>query len=339
MNSITLIGRAGRDPEVRYFEDGKMVANFTLAVNTYKRDDEPDWFTLEIWGKQAQVAADYVRKGSQIAVIGSAQLETWTDRSTELSTARSGSALTAWNCSAASATAAPPQPAARPWQASHQCGTAAHRREAMASRSKPVAVHPPAWSAAEIGQLEALAGDQPFPELFKSYNRWAVRQRPPLPRRTKDAIWQQASKRRISLRCYGKQLTIADVAAILGISKHRVRRWITLGLVPAKRYYWVYLNRKDLVAMAKAHPQELHSISRERLYQLLESEDLADCTVTKAKDTRNPHGPRPVRCVETGFQWPSISAASRAVYCNSGSISKAVRHGWAVANRHWEFVA
>ena len=82
MNSITLIGRAGRDPEVKYFEDGKLVANFTLAVNGYKRDDEPDWFTLEIWGKQAQVAVDYVRKGSQIAVIGSVKLETWTDRST-----------------------------------------------------------------------------------------------------------------------------------------------------------------------------------------------------------------------------------------------------------------
>lgn len=82
MNSIHLIGRAGRDPEVKYFEDGKVVANFTLAVNSYKRDDEPDWFTLEIWGKQAQLAADYVRKGSQIAVIGSAKLETWTDRTT-----------------------------------------------------------------------------------------------------------------------------------------------------------------------------------------------------------------------------------------------------------------
>lgn len=82
MNSVSLVGRAGRDPEVKYFEDGKVVANFTLAVNSYKRDDEPDWFTLEIWGKQAQVAADYVRKGSQIAVIGSVKLETWTDRTT-----------------------------------------------------------------------------------------------------------------------------------------------------------------------------------------------------------------------------------------------------------------
>jgi single-strand DNA-binding protein len=81
MNSITLVGRAGRDPEVRYFETGKMVATFTLAVNR-GRDQEPDWFTLEIWGKQAQVAADYVRKGSLIGVIGSMHTQKWTDRTT-----------------------------------------------------------------------------------------------------------------------------------------------------------------------------------------------------------------------------------------------------------------
>ena len=80
MNSITLTGRAGRDPEVRYFESGTMVANLTLAVNRMKRDEDPDWFNLEIWGKQAQVAADYVRKGSLIGVIGSVRNESWTDR-------------------------------------------------------------------------------------------------------------------------------------------------------------------------------------------------------------------------------------------------------------------
>jgi single-strand DNA-binding protein len=82
MNNITLVGRAGRDPEVRYFESGTMVANFTLAVNAYKRDDAPDWFNLTIWGKQAQVAADYVKKGSQIAVSGRMTSEKWTDRTT-----------------------------------------------------------------------------------------------------------------------------------------------------------------------------------------------------------------------------------------------------------------
>jgi len=82
VNSVTLVGRAGRDPEVRYFESGSVVANLTLAVNRRSRDDEPDWFNLEIWGKQAQVAADYVRKGSMLGVIGSFKLDRWTDRST-----------------------------------------------------------------------------------------------------------------------------------------------------------------------------------------------------------------------------------------------------------------
>ena len=81
-NRAALVGRAGRDPEARYFESGAMVANFTLAVNRRSRDDEPDWFNLEIWGKQAQVAADYVRKGSQLGIIGSLKLGRWTDRTT-----------------------------------------------------------------------------------------------------------------------------------------------------------------------------------------------------------------------------------------------------------------
>ncbi|MEA5474134.1 single-stranded DNA-binding protein [Synechococcus sp. CCY9201] len=82
VNSITLVGRAGRDPEVRYFESGTVVANLTLAVNRRSRDDEPDWFNLEIWGKQAQVAADYVRKGSLLGIIGSFKLDRWTDKAT-----------------------------------------------------------------------------------------------------------------------------------------------------------------------------------------------------------------------------------------------------------------
>ena len=75
INSVTLVGRAGRDPEVKYFESGTVVANLTMAVNRRNRDDEPDWFNLEIWGKQAQVAADHVKKGSLIGITGSFKLE------------------------------------------------------------------------------------------------------------------------------------------------------------------------------------------------------------------------------------------------------------------------
>ena len=80
MNQIILIGRAGRDPETKFFESGSCVAKFTLAVSGFSRDDEPEWFNIEAWGKTAQVVADYVKKGSQVAILGSMKTEKWTDR-------------------------------------------------------------------------------------------------------------------------------------------------------------------------------------------------------------------------------------------------------------------
>ncbi len=83
VNIVTLVGRVGRDPEVRYFESGNVLAKCGLAVNRRSRNnDQPDWFNLEIWGKTAEIAANYVRKGSLIGVTGSLKLDSWQDRST-----------------------------------------------------------------------------------------------------------------------------------------------------------------------------------------------------------------------------------------------------------------
>ena len=82
INTINLVGRAGREPDVRYFESGSIVANFTLAVNRRSRDEEPDWFNLEIWGKQAQIAADYVKKGSLIGITGIFKIDSSKDKNT-----------------------------------------------------------------------------------------------------------------------------------------------------------------------------------------------------------------------------------------------------------------
>ena len=82
INTINLVGRAGREPDVRYFESGSTVANFTLAVNRISRNDEPDWFNLEIWGKQAQIAADYIKKGSLVGITGSFKIDSWKDKNT-----------------------------------------------------------------------------------------------------------------------------------------------------------------------------------------------------------------------------------------------------------------
>ena len=82
INTINLVGRAGREPDVRYFESGSTVANFTIAVNRISRGDEPDWFNLEIWGKQAQIAADFVKKGSLVGITGSLKIDSWKDKNT-----------------------------------------------------------------------------------------------------------------------------------------------------------------------------------------------------------------------------------------------------------------
>jgi len=83
LNLVNLVGRVGGEPDVKYFESGSVKCNLTLAVNRRTRNGEqPDWFNLELWGKTAEVAGNYVRKGSLIGVQGSLKIETWSDRTT-----------------------------------------------------------------------------------------------------------------------------------------------------------------------------------------------------------------------------------------------------------------
>jgi single-strand DNA-binding protein len=68
-----ITGNLGRDPELRCLDDGRMVANFTLAVRQAKRrgEDPPArWVKVAIWGRSAQYVADYVRKGDTVGVWG-----------------------------------------------------------------------------------------------------------------------------------------------------------------------------------------------------------------------------------------------------------------------------
>lgn len=82
INSITLVGRVGGDPDVRYFDSGSVKCRISLAVDRATKDDRPDWFNLELWGKDAEVAANYVRKGKLIGVTGYIKIDTWQDRAT-----------------------------------------------------------------------------------------------------------------------------------------------------------------------------------------------------------------------------------------------------------------
>ncbi|AGY58619.1 single-stranded DNA-binding protein [Gloeobacter kilaueensis] len=86
LNQVNLVGRAGRDPEIRYFETGTVLCTLTLAVDRLRRkgtDEQPDWFDLEIWGKTAEIAGEYVRKGSLLGITGALTFSRWTDKTTQ----------------------------------------------------------------------------------------------------------------------------------------------------------------------------------------------------------------------------------------------------------------
>jgi len=86
MNTATIIGRAGQDAEIKYFESGKVKTTFSLAVNRFDsktKTEVPDWFNIEVWDKQAEFAGDYVKKGRQVAVDGRISISKWTDQTGE----------------------------------------------------------------------------------------------------------------------------------------------------------------------------------------------------------------------------------------------------------------
>lgn len=83
LNVVTLVGRVGGDPDVKYFESGSVKCRLTLAVNRQSRNnDQPDWFNLELWGKDAEFAANYIRKGRLIGIKGALKFDSWNDRNT-----------------------------------------------------------------------------------------------------------------------------------------------------------------------------------------------------------------------------------------------------------------
>lgn len=87
INTVILVGRAGNNPEIKHFESGKTMATFPMAVDRpkYSPDDEAqtDWFKIELWGRQAEVAFEYVKKGSLIGIIGSLKFRRVTEDYTE----------------------------------------------------------------------------------------------------------------------------------------------------------------------------------------------------------------------------------------------------------------
>jgi len=82
MNSAVIVGRVGQDPEVKYFESGKVKTNFSIAVNRWDpktKSEVADWFSVDVWDKQAEFAGEYVKKGRLVAVDGRIAVSKWSD--------------------------------------------------------------------------------------------------------------------------------------------------------------------------------------------------------------------------------------------------------------------
>lgn len=86
VNRVFLVGRLGRDPEMRYTSAGQAVCNFSLATDeTYRdrngeRQKRTEWHKIVVWGKQAEIAQQYLKKGSLIFIEGRIQSRQWDDK-------------------------------------------------------------------------------------------------------------------------------------------------------------------------------------------------------------------------------------------------------------------
>jgi single-strand DNA-binding protein len=88
VNKVILVGNLGKDPEVRYTPDGRGIANLTIATseiwkdkNTGQQQEKTEWHRVVIFGKLAEIAGEYLRKGSQVYLEGKLQTRKWQDQS------------------------------------------------------------------------------------------------------------------------------------------------------------------------------------------------------------------------------------------------------------------
>lgn len=87
VNKVLLIGHLGQDPEMRYLPNGDAVTNITLATSDSWKDKQSgetkervEWHRVVIFGKLAEIAGEYLRKGSQVYIEGQLQTRKWQDQ-------------------------------------------------------------------------------------------------------------------------------------------------------------------------------------------------------------------------------------------------------------------
>ena len=87
VNKCIIIGRLGKDPELKYTQSGDAVAKFSVATsetwkdkNTGEKQERTEWHNIEAWRRLGEIAGEYLHKGSQVYIEGKLKTESWEDR-------------------------------------------------------------------------------------------------------------------------------------------------------------------------------------------------------------------------------------------------------------------
>lgn len=87
VNKVIIVGNLGQDPDVRYMPSGGAVANITVATSeswndksTGEKKEQTEWHRIVLFGKLAEIAGEYLKKGSQVYIEGKLQTRKWTDK-------------------------------------------------------------------------------------------------------------------------------------------------------------------------------------------------------------------------------------------------------------------
>jgi hypothetical protein len=187
------------------------------------------------------------------------------------------------------------------------------------SASRPPHAH---WTPDDYAQLQHLAGDYPLRLLTQLFNRWARLNNRPA--RTAKAIEHQARALGLSLESTGEYILASTFqhyyAPKNDLVTKKLRRWHSDGLLRLYRIgRHLFVRRSQIRRMALRYPALFAHIPRPDLVQLLDSESAAD-TVLLTPPAKPYNRVRPVRCLTTGTLYPSVAAASRAVYVARRSI-------------------
>ena len=87
INKVILVGNLGQDPEIRYMPNGSAIANFSVATSESWKDkqtgetrDRTEWHRVVVFGKLAEIAGEYIKKGTQVYLEGQLQTRKWQDQ-------------------------------------------------------------------------------------------------------------------------------------------------------------------------------------------------------------------------------------------------------------------